>query len=113
MGWTNRRLRHRARIASKVLVLVSSILGLKYVICTPGAVDCEHTARSNNLNHALLVCRDEYLATQAPATGARLANILRRSRNFATARALANNLLATSARSDALQVLGKISITEK
>jgi len=102
---------HRARIASKVLALVS-LLGAKYVTCQPAELDCEHAVRESNASLGVLVCQQEYVRTEDPATGVRLANSLRRSRNFSAASAIANNLLATSARSDALQVLGKIAISE-
>jgi tetratricopeptide (TPR) repeat protein len=102
---------HRARIASKVLALVS-LLGAKYVTCQPGELDCEHAVLESDASVGVLVCRQEYTRTGDPATGARLANSLRRSRNFSDASAIANNLLATPARSDALQVLGKIAVSE-
>lgn len=110
--WGDKPYRRPARFAP-IFVPIFFLLGmlaLKYLLLVPE--DCEHTALGNDINRALVVCREEYLATNDPWTGARLANIWRRSRNFTDARALATNLLATPARSDALQVLGKIDVSE-
>lgn len=89
------------------------LLGAKYVICQPGEPDCAHAVREGNDGLAVIVCEREYTRTQDPATGAKLANALRRSGQRQAASALANTLLATSARSDALQVLGKIDVSER
>lgn len=98
-----------ARIAPKILALLG-LLSLRYKVGVQA--DCEHAALSNNLNSALLVCREEYLTTNDPQTGARLAYVLMRSGNLADARALATNQLATPAKSDALQVLGNVDLAE-
>lgn len=88
------------------------LLGAKYVICQPSEPDCAHAVRESNDGLAVIVCEREYTYTQDPATGAKLANALRRSGQRQAASALANSLLATSARSDALQVLGRIDVYE-
>jgi tetratricopeptide (TPR) repeat protein len=106
--WGDKPHRQPVRFAP-ILFLVGALV-LKYRVLAPE--DCEHAALGNDINRALVVCREEYLATNDPWTGARLANIWRRSRNFTDAQALATNLLATPARSDALQVLGKIDVSE-
>src|SRR4029079_2579666 len=97
----------RVRTAAKVLAMVG-VLGAKYVICQPSEPDCAHAVREANDGLAVIVCEREYTLTNDPATGAKLANALRRSGQREAASALANTLLATSARSDALQVLGRI-----
>src|SRR5262245_55495937 len=102
--WANRLGRRPVRLAMEILAL-ACVLSATYVMCSDDT-DCEHAVRANNINLALLVCHDEYLATNDPQTGARLANVQRRSGDLPTARALATNLLATTARSDALQILG-------
>lgn len=106
--WADKRSGRRIRIAA-ILALLGAF-ALRHVLRTPD--DCEHAARGNDINRALVVCREEYLATNDPWTGAWLANVLRRSGNRGDARALATNLLATPARSNAFQVLGKIDVTE-
>jgi tetratricopeptide (TPR) repeat protein len=107
--WVAKWSERAARIAPKILALFG-MLSLRYQVSLPES--CERTAQSNDINRALVVCREEYLATNDPRTGAQLANVLRRSRNFADAQALATNLLATPARSDAFQVLGKIDVSQ-
>jgi tetratricopeptide (TPR) repeat protein/predicted Ser/Thr protein kinase len=57
----------------------------------------------------IVVCKDEYTRTNDPHAGALLAGALRRTRNVTEAAAVANELLATSARADALYNLGKIA----
>jgi tetratricopeptide (TPR) repeat protein len=105
------QLKPRVRTAAKLLAMVG-VLGAKYVICQPGDPDCAHAVREGNDGLAVIVCEREYRSTQDPATGAKLANALRRTGRREAASALANTLLATSARSDALQVLGRIESRE-
>jgi tetratricopeptide (TPR) repeat protein len=100
-----------AGAAVKVLALVG-VLGVKYVSCDPTELDCRHASREGNDGLAVIVCEREYARTQDPAIGVTLANALRRSGKRQAAAALANNLTATAARSDALQVLGKIDLSE-
>ncbi len=101
-----------ARAAAKALALVG-VLSMKFVSCEPREPDCRHAVRETNDGLAVIVCEREYRRTYDPAIGALLANSLRRSGNRREASALANTLLATSAQSDALQVLGKIDYSEK
>lgn len=101
----------RMRAALKALALVG-MLSAKYVICEAPEPDCRHAVRDSNDGLAVIVCEREYTRTQDPATGALLAHMLRRSGKLQAASALANSLLATSAQSDAFQVLGKIAISE-
>jgi len=101
-----------ARAAAKALALVG-VLSMKFVSCEPREPDCRHAVRDSNDGLAVIVCEREYTRTQDPAIGALLANSLRRSGKLQEASALANTLTATSARADALQVLGKIDVTEE
>jgi len=103
-----RAIRH-ARALARAALLVG-VLGAKYVTCTPDELDCLRATRATNDGLAAVICEREYARTQEPATGARLANVLRRSGKPEAAEALANALLATSARADALTVLGKIAL---
>jgi tetratricopeptide (TPR) repeat protein len=106
------RLKPWWRAVTKALALLC-VLGAKYLTCQPEELDCEHAVRDANDGLAVIACEREYIRTQDPAIGAKLANSLRRSGKLQAASALANNLIATSARSDALQVLGKIDTTEE
>lgn len=99
----------RIRAALKALALVA-MLSAKFVLCEAPDPDCRHAVRDGNDGLAVIVCEREYTRTQVPETGALLANALRRSGRPQEAAALANVLLATSARADALQVLGKIDL---
>jgi tetratricopeptide (TPR) repeat protein len=108
--WADWPSKERAWFASKIIVLLG-VLGMQYVTCSSDP-DCGHAVQRSPINIALVVCQQEYKTTNDPHTGARLANLWRRSGNKADAKALANNLLATPARSDALQVLGKIDVAE-
>jgi tetratricopeptide (TPR) repeat protein len=88
------------------------VLGAKYVTCQPADPDCQSAVHDSNDGLAVVVCEREYARTQDPATGVRLANALRRTGKLQVASALANSLVATSAGADALQVLGRIDVSE-
>ena len=72
--------------------------------------DCETAILESISSIALEVCRREYERTLAPRTGARLADLHRRLGQPREATTYAFGLLATSARADAFQILGKIEI---
>ena len=108
-SWSNRP---TARIASKAVALLG-VLGAKYATCQPDELDCARAISDASDGVAVLVCKQEYVRTHDPATGAKLANVLRRTGNLLEASALASTLVATSAQSDALQVLGKIAISQR
>lgn len=61
---------------------------------------------------AARVCEREYLRTGDPATGARLAQAERDRGDLIAASAIARGLLATSARGNALRVLGEVAVSE-
>lgn len=75
-------------------------------------LDCATAAKTVADGEAVVICQREYGRTRAPRTGAVLANVLRRSGQAAAAAGLANNLLNTEARADALQILGKIAVAQ-
>ena len=61
--WGDKPYRSPARFAP-IFVPILALLGmlaLKYLVLVPE--DCEHAALSNNINTAVLVCREEYLTT--------------------------------------------------
>ncbi|HEY0994240.1 MAG TPA: tetratricopeptide repeat protein, partial [Kofleriaceae bacterium] len=95
----------------KIAALVA-VLGAKFVVCRTTEIDCRTAARELSTGVAVTVCQAEYALTGEPATGAYLAQVLRRAGNTEAAAALANDLLATSARPDALQTLGRIAVSE-
>ena len=72
--------------------------------------DCATASRLDSDSAAVIVCQREYDRTKLPATGAYLADAYRRTDNFEAASALANDLMATPARADALQILAKIAL---
>jgi tetratricopeptide (TPR) repeat protein len=95
----------------KIAGLVA-VLGGKFVVCQTTEIDCRTAARELSTGVAVTVCQAEYARTGEPASGAYLAQVLRRAGNTEAAAALANDLLATSARADALQTLGRIAVSE-
>lgn len=103
-------MRHASAFARAALLV--AVLGAKYVTCVADDMDCLRATRATDDGIAALVCEREYAQTRDAATGARLANVLRRANKTEAAEALANTLLATPARADALTVLGKISLTK-
>ena len=74
--------------------------------------DCSTASRTSPAAEAALVCERAYVRSQDPATGALLADAQLASGNPSAASALANHLLATPARGDALRVLGEIAALE-
>lgn len=73
--------------------------------------DCAAVAHQDPVDIAIRICRAEYKQTGEPRTGARLAFVLNKYKtDVEEARRLATKLLTTSARPDALQVLGNIAL---
>jgi tetratricopeptide (TPR) repeat protein len=91
---------------------VIAVIGLMFLVYRTRKQDCRSAARTETDAIAVLVCEREYLRTGDPATGARLAEAHRHSKNFVAASAIANGLLVTSARGEAFRVLGKIAFSE-
>jgi hypothetical protein len=89
-----------------------ALLAVKLFGGTASAPDCWTASVRESPRFAAEVCERAYLRTSDPWTGARLADAQRRSGNLAVAGALANGLLVTDARADALWVIGMIAATE-
>jgi len=90
---------------------VFAALAWRILTHTP-ELDCAAAARGGGIAIAVTSCEREFLRTNDPMTGARLAEAERRAGNHAVAGALANGLLVTTARADALWVLGAIALSE-
>jgi len=71
-------------------------------------VNCA-SRRATTIGSALSICQREYQETKDPTIGVWLAEALRQLNELAAAEALANELLATPSRADALRVLGSIA----
>jgi len=104
-GRRHRRPGFRALAVALVIVVAAGLRSQERA----AAPSCQDAARKGNDALAILVCQDEYARTSDPATGARLADALRRLGRFEEATTLATELLATSARADALYTLGKVA----
>lgn len=102
-----RWLRRIVAFASIPVLSMTGVLAAMRLRSSPES-DCM-TASSGPIGVAVMICQREYERTRMPATGVRLADLLRRSGNLDAARALAHDLLDTDARGDAMQVLGKVS----
>jgi tetratricopeptide (TPR) repeat protein/predicted Ser/Thr protein kinase len=70
---------------------------------------CAELARQANDAATILVCKDEYTRSNDPAAGLELANALRRTGKLQDAAIIANELLATPVRADALRALGRLA----
>jgi hypothetical protein len=75
--------------------------------------DCRVASETAAPEVAAAVCERAYQRTRDPEMGARLADAQRRTGNRAVAAALAHSLLATSARADALRVIGLVAASEQ
>ncbi len=92
------------------LVVVSAITWIVLVSRRP-RVSCE-AASGLSITLALESCEREFLQGDDPLTGARLAEAHRIAGDRAIAGAIANGLLVTTARADALWVLGAIALED-
>jgi len=77
-----------------------------------GELSCVRALHGRSKGIALTVCEREYRRTHDPATGLRVAYLLRASGQLGAAKAVAGLLLLTSVRADAWQALGKIASDE-
>lgn len=71
--------------------------------------DCRRTAKDASNAVTVLVCQAEYARERDPQVGAILATALRRNGDWQGATAMANALLSTPARADALRILGRVA----
>lgn len=103
----------RLAIPAGLLAAVTAAALVRYLPRT-GRLDCATAAaRAEPPSVIVLSCQEEYERTHDPATGVHLATALRRSGNRAAATAIASELLATEARSDAFWILGEIARYEE
>lgn len=79
------------------------------LVCPAKQQDCRAASRTATDAIAITVCQRELDDSHEPRTAALLADAHRRAGNLEVASALATGLLATPARADALQILGKIA----
>ena len=105
-----RRWVRRTIIALVGLVVI--VVGVVIVRRWNSDLDCQTATRTAPDGVAVTVCQREYEGTKDPVAGKFLADALRRSGNLDAAQAIANDLLGTSVRGEALQVLGKIATTQ-
>ena len=94
--------RRRAVITAAQQLVLAAVLASKLAVCWRDDLDCARAAHNAPPGIAVGVCQREYEKTSDPLTGVRLANAMRESSNLDGAAAIANGLLATAARSDAL-----------
>jgi tetratricopeptide (TPR) repeat protein len=113
---SRRRNRIRAASAGIAIALTAAVVSVAVTRClrlepaaSPG---CLETAQRGNDATTILVCKEEYARANDPRAGAQLADALRRTRKLAEAGTLADELVATPARADALYTLGKIAASE-
>ncbi len=101
--------RQRGRGLSTLVVGVGlgMVLFAKFQTCKESQPSCKEAWKRGDDTLAVLLCAKEYERTKDPRTGAILANAMRDDQPLA-ARQVAIGLLETSARADALFVLGKI-----
>jgi hypothetical protein len=105
--------RPRRRVVHPILWL-AALGGLVGTLeLTRSGSDCAAVADTAPAAIAARVCEREYARTGEPATGARLAEAHRGAGDLTTASAIARGLVATSARGDALRVLGEIALTQR
>jgi len=76
-------------------------------------LDCITASRSQDAGITAVICKGEYERTRRPVIGAYLADALRRAGQNTEAAAIANDLLATELRGDALQTLAKIAMDQE
>jgi tetratricopeptide (TPR) repeat protein len=94
-----------------ILVIAVGLLAV-FLVRPSGGLDCKTASRTASDGVAVTVCQQEYQQTRSPLIGTYLADALRRSGNGEAAQALANDLLSTDVRADALQILAKIATSQ-
>jgi hypothetical protein len=91
---------------------IAAVIAIKLLVPPARELDCRTAAAQASADDTIAACERAYLRTADPDTGARLAEAQRRVGHRAVAGAIANGLLVTSARADALRVLGTIAASE-
>jgi tetratricopeptide (TPR) repeat protein len=108
-SWRRRR-RRLAALVARITALVG-VLALKFAVCDEEYVPCLNPSRDAPASLVVLACAREY-ETADPEIGVQYAHALARAGNDRAAATLATALLATSARADAMLVLGRIAMRE-
>src|ERR1041385_201033 len=103
--WTRRLTIASAALAAAVIVALVVVLRLR-------RTDCAAASRFETDSTVVVVGQREYESSREPSTGAELADAYRRSGNLDAAVALANELLVTDARANALGILGKVAYAQ-
>jgi tetratricopeptide (TPR) repeat protein len=108
-----RAARPRRRIVDHLLRL--AVLGGLAATLDAGrdGPDCRAAAGTAPAALAARICEREYARTGDPTTGMRLAEAHRGAGDLTVASAIAQGLLATPARGDALRVLGEIAVAQR
>src|ERR1044071_7488395 len=104
--------RNYLRRAMLLIILAAASVLAANVVRRLTSRDCAAAARLGADGAALIVCQREYEQTKEPRTGVQLADALYGSGNLNAALSLAQGLLDTAVRADALQVLGKIAAVQ-
>jgi len=108
-----RRGLRRLLVVVAIAVLVAGAILYYWYRRERGAQSCEEAALKVTHALAVTICQAEYERTRSPSTGAQLANSYFLAGNQTAAAALANELLVTDARADALYILGMIATTQR
>ncbi len=109
-----RRLLRSATIVATLAVIIIGGLVAKRTWFSSRELDCITASSSPTLPDGDIfgICQREYERTKLPLTGTYFADALRRANNAEAASALANALLSTEARANALQILGRIALDQ-
>jgi hypothetical protein len=99
------------RLALAAALLAVSALLLHDAVCGPPRPPCREAAR-RGLASAERACREQYLQSRDPDDGLALAQVLLARRELRGAAAIAQGLLLTSARPDALLLLARMALLE-
>lgn len=106
-----RRWRKIARLVAWVSLLTVCALLLHDAVCGQSRPACQEAAR-RGLGSAERACREQYLQTRDPDDGLALAQVLLRRGERRGAAAIAQGLLLTPARPDALRLLARMALLE-
>jgi tetratricopeptide (TPR) repeat protein len=100
---------HRRRRRFNMLVAFLALTAIAVLVIATRPRSCRAVSREGTDAATIPVCREEYARTKDPQAGQLLADALRRTGNLRDATIVANELLVTPARGDALYTLGKIA----
>jgi tetratricopeptide (TPR) repeat protein len=95
-----------------VVVALVALTAVVIILLPERELNCPSAMKVSD-SVAVAVCQREYERTGEPIIGAYFADVLRRTGNTRGATAVANGLLGTPVRADALQILGKIAVEQR